>query len=449
MTPATVTTTAPAERVSANWWQLTTAVFVALLVAEYLGPLIGIAAAVGSCVLALVFDSGMPALRFPAGGYWLVGILATGLVSAVSANIFGAAPMAIDLQRDVGMAVSYLLFFVIGYHFAWSRKSFVSLLIGVVAAGMFISMVHLVRFAMVLSSGVTDLYAFRLEAGRGSVTQFVAVCACMLLLCEVRDRRWRRVVQFCAALMVTSVLFTLSRGLMINLVLVALGMTGIALDRAGKMSADLWKFVMTAAATAAVVVCVYLAIGSFLPAVRQFIDEFFLTRVTNSANELAATSLQTRQQIADNYRAFEADQAMLQFLAQPFNGQLIGQGWGSSVRFGFETASSKATFSRTEAPFLHNGYVYYLMKAGVVGLLLYAGFMAHLVWRAVNRALWPSEALAGTQRRVQIVLVSALAVGSVSTGGLGYPATYLAMAVLLGACYGPVRPASGGRSAGV
>jgi hypothetical protein len=107
------------------------------------------------------------------------------------------------------------------------------------------------------------------------------------------------------------------------------------------------------------------------------------------------------------------------------------------VDFGFETASTKSTFSRTGAAFLHNGYAYFLMKTGILGVVLYAGFMVHLVARAASRHIWPITPFALTQRKLLLVGVIGLAVGTVTTGGLGFPATYLGLVVILGACYGP------------
>ena len=112
------------------------------------------------------------------------------------------------------------------------------------------------------------------------------------------------------------------------------------------------------------------------------------------------------------------------------------------MRFGLETASTKASFTRTEASFLHNGYTYFLMKTGVVGALMYVAFLLHLGRRAIAHTHWPTDVFASMQRRVLLVLVIALAVGTVTTGGLGYPATFFGLAVLLGACCAQVRQPS-------
>ncbi|MGE2735310.1 O-antigen ligase family protein [Mycolicibacterium vaccae] len=423
---------------SAGWIVLAVAVFLSLLVGEYRGPIIGIAFAIASTGVVMVWTTSTPIPRFPKAGYWLVGILGVGLGATVLANLRGETVADIDLQRDLGISLSYILIIVVGYLFASSREPFRILMIAVIAAGMLISTVHLVKLTTVLSSGVTDLYLFRLEAGRGSITQFTGLCACLLLRHDLADRGHRRFLAACAALQATSMCLTLSRGLIILLIVLALGMAALTFDWRGKLSADPVKMVIAAGSAIVTLIGCYIVINLFLPAVHDFIDEFFITRVLNSSTEVAATNLQTRTQIADNYRAFELDQTLAQFDQQPLYAQMVGQGWGSVVRFGLETASTKSHFTRTEASFLHNGYAYYLMKVGVVGVTLYAGFLAHCAYRAVNMHVWSNPGRDAMRRKVLLTLVVALVIGTITTGGLGYPATYLGLAVLLGACYGPL-----------
>jgi hypothetical protein len=421
-----------------RWWVLAAAVFASVLAAEYLGPLSAVGFAIAICGFALLCTAGNPRVRFPAAGYWLTAILAVGSVSTVFADIAGATPLDADFQRDLGISLSYILFLVIGYYFASSPVTFRILLAAIVAAGFCISVVHLISVFTVLSSGVADLYLFRLEAGRGSVTQFAALCACVLLLCQDPDRFRRRVLRGCAALLMISMLLTLSRGLIMLLIILALGMTAVMIDQAGRVTVNIAKFLAVAAVTVLAFAAAYFMIMLFLPAVHDFIDEFFITRLVNTVTEVAASDLQTRTQITDNYRAFERDQAMNQFGEQSVLAQILGQGFGTVVEFGFETASSKVDFSRTEAAFLHNGYAYYLTKTGVLGLVLYVGLLVHLAVRALIANLWPTDTVAAIQRKMLLVMVFALAIGSVTTGGFGFPATHLGLAALLGACYGPL-----------
>jgi O-antigen ligase len=224
---------------------------------------------------------------------------------------------------------------------------------------------------------------------------------------------------------------------MLDLIILAIAVMGLTANRFGALIPDLWKFVFTILSAVAAVVGLYFAVRLVVPPLSQFIDEF-ITKLQNSLTEVAGTHLETRNQIATNYRAFELERVMQQFREQSVFVQWLGQGWGATLEFGFETASTKSSFSRTNAPFLHNGYAYYLMKTGIVGLLLYVGFLCHLALRVTANKTWPSADFAVVRRKVLLAAVAVLAVDTVTAGGLGFPATYFGLVPLLAACYGPV-----------
>ncbi|WP_193046311.1 hypothetical protein [Mycolicibacterium baixiangningiae] len=422
---------------SRGWVFLAAAVFISLVVAEYQGPIIGIAVSVTAIGVAILCSAGLPVPKFPGAAVWLVGILILGLGSAVLADVRGQTSLDVDVQRDLGISLSYLLYLSVGCYFSYSRHTLRLLLIAVVAAGLLISVVHLVRLSEVLSSGATDLYLFRLEAGRGSVTQFAALCSTLVLLRDSAKTTHRTLIIGSATVLVMSMLMTLSRGLMFLLIILVVGATGLTVGQRNRLSVNVPRLLITVAAAMAAAASIYVLTRICLPVAHLFIDEYFITRLANSVTEVSGTKLETRTQIADSYRAFELNRAMVQFEAQPAYAQWIGQGWGSHVNFGFETASTRSTFSRTGAAFLHNGYAYFLMKTGIVGLVLYLGFMLHALARAASRNTWPTTPSALTRRKLLLVVATGLAVGTVTTGGLGFPATYLGLVLILGACYGP------------
>jgi hypothetical protein len=425
-------------RLDIGWYLLACAVFAALLVAEYLGPLIAIAFSVLVVGLAVVLIRNYPIPQLPPACLWLIGIVVLGLSSAVIENALGHTVHTIDLQRDIGITVSYVLFMTLGLFFAYTRMTLRLILATIAAAGLVISIVQLVKLTVVLSSGVNDLYLLRLDAGRGSATQFAALCACLVLLRDPAAQRYRIPIITAAAISAFSTLTTLSRGLMIDLIIVVIVVVGLTANRSGRLIPELWKFVVGVASAAALVIGTYVALRIVLPPVGHFIDEFFITKLMNSVNEVASTDMETREQIATNYRAFELTSVTKQFEAQPFWTQWLGQGWGTTVEYGFETASTRSTFSRTSAPFLHNGYAYYLMKVGIVGLVLYIAFMCQVATKAISKKTWPSSEFALIRRKILLAAVIVLAIDTTTSGGFGFPATYLAVAAVLGACYCPV-----------
>ena len=80
----------------------------------------------------------------------------------------------------------------------------------------------------------------------------------------------------------------------------------------------------------------------------------------------------------------------------------------------------------------------YLMKVGIVGLLLYIGSCVICASRAISKATWPSGDLALIRRKILLAGVVMLAIDTTTSGGLGFPAIYSDLVALLGACYGPV-----------
>lgn len=440
----------PASPVLAwSWYPFALSVFAVLVAAEYVGPVIAIAGAALVAGSGVIWIRQLPWPRFPPAGGWLLAILILGLVSAIVANTFGTTPLDIDLQRDIGITLTYLLFLGIGYLFAYDRASLRLILTVVVAAGLVISIVHLIRFGIVVSGGVSDLYVLRLEAGRGSHTQYAALAACLLLAADGELRRWRRTVQLVGVVVAVSMLLTLSRGLMLNLIVLLVVMAALTVTPKRTLVPSPRQLVSAIVPAAAVIYGTLIALKWFVPPAYQFLDEVFLAKVENSLTEVATSNLETRDQIADNYRAFESRRALIQVDESSVFAQWFGQGWGSVVRFGVETASTRADFSRTEAAFLHNGYVYFLMKTGIVGLVAHLAFLGHLALRAISGKYWPAGHIVSTQRKVLLATVIVLAIDTPVTGGLGYPATYLALVTLLGACCGPLwGPARGSDSAG-
>ena len=202
-----------------GWYFFAGSVFLSIIVADYQGPIIAIAFATLAAGSGILWIRNFPTPRFLAAGFWLIGIFLLGLVAAMAADLSGVTTLDIDLQRDVGTTVSYILFLTVGYYFAYSRSSLRLLLVVIAAAGLVISIVQLVKAGIVVANGVTDLYLFRLNAGRGSQSQFAALCACLVLLRDGAVAKYRPMILVTAAIVTFSMLAVLGRGLMGDLII--------------------------------------------------------------------------------------------------------------------------------------------------------------------------------------------------------------------------------------
>jgi O-Antigen ligase len=106
--------------------------------------------------------------------------------------------------------------------------------------------------------------------------------------------------------------------------------------------------------------------------------EPFKDKVLHSSQEVQLHPYETFKDINDNWRGFEAYRAMQTYRRLPFTQKIIGGGFGTMVDIGFAMLLGGNTPIQ-ELPLLHNGYMYLLVKTGVVGLSLFLVFVGQIV----------------------------------------------------------------------
>jgi hypothetical protein len=124
--------------------------------------------------------------------------------------------------------------------------------------------------------------------------------------------------------------------------------------------------------------------------------EPFKEKVLHSSQEVELHPYETFKDINDNWRGFEAYRALQTYERLPFAQKVIGGGFGTMVDIGFAMLLGGDTPIQ-ELPLLHNGYMYLLVKTGVVGLLLFLVFVGQVVRLGLRykHAVDKSERLAG------------------------------------------------------
>jgi O-antigen ligase len=86
-----------------------------------------------------------------------------------------------------------------------------------------------------------------------------------------------------------------------------------------------------------------------------------------------ANATATVQEIQDNWRGYEAYQGIMMFNDGTTVQQFFGHGFGSLVDLGIFMLLSGIEWDKV--PILHNGYVFIVVKCGLVGLLFYLLFL--------------------------------------------------------------------------
>lgn len=98
-----------------------------------------------------------------------------------------------------------------------------------------------------------------------------------------------------------------------------------------------------------------------------------LFKISNIYTETLSSSFKDKQAIQENWRAYEAVQGVAKFALGTRTEQIIGHGFGTLTDIGFEIKLGGVL--RTDIPIFHNGYIFLLVKLGVLGVALYLYFV--------------------------------------------------------------------------
>lgn len=125
-------------------------------------------------------------------------------------------------------------------------------------------------------------------------------------------------------------------------------------------------------------------VAMVLPQTSAILDsgasQSFFEKITRVGDEVQLHPYSSMAEINDNWRGFEGYKAMETYHdLTPFE-QVFGGGFGQLVNLGFMMNLGGPTEIQ-EIPILHNGYLYLLVKTGVVGVALFFFFNAQLLLR--------------------------------------------------------------------
>jgi len=116
-----------------------------------------------------------------------------------------------------------------------------------------------------------------------------------------------------------------------------------------------------------------------------------LFKISNVFNETLSSDFKDRQAIIENWRAYEALQGVIKFSLGSRTEQLFGHGFGALTDIGFEIKLGGVV--RSDIPIFHNGYVFLLVKLGLLGMLLYSLFIYGIYsqMKKFRKKFWKGE----------------------------------------------------------
>ncbi|VVP60392.1 hypothetical protein PS838_06143 [Pseudomonas fluorescens] len=114
-----------------------------------------------------------------------------------------------------------------------------------------------------------------------------------------------------------------------------------------------------------------------LPLYQNADSTTFLGKVFRSLDELKFSNYMTDKDINENWRGYESYRGWTQYLNGELAELIFGQGFGTSINLGLYINLGGSTMN--EAPVLHNGYIYLLVKCGFIGVALYIALLIHIL----------------------------------------------------------------------
>jgi hypothetical protein len=112
----------------------------------------------------------------------------------------------------------------------------------------------------------------------------------------------------------------------------------------------------------------------------------FRSKIINSISEITISDYSDYSDINQKWRGFESQRGVEEFLSGNFLQHILGQGLGHQIDLGFYIPlGGDGDVEFRFIPILHNGYIYILVKAGILGLICYALFYLTVIKFAVRK----------------------------------------------------------------
>lgn len=274
--------------------------------------------------------------------------------------------------RDVWYLGKSIVLFAFGFLVAW-RVRFRTVLRVVLLAALVTAAIHMVRFLFFADLAGAGLAEIRGEAGTGS---FLAVAAIAVLAGARRHGllllpRWGRWMVL--GVTIASVVVSLSRTWLVALAIMWFAVEGgLNLLRPGTYSERGVRKVVTVSVAIVLICVVVLYVGG-----KTVAGSEFLWKLGRSIEEIAASDYHSQREITLNWRGYESHRALMEYRRSSPLEHLAGKGYGASIDMAIRTVLGGE--SMRFLPTIHNGWVYLLVKTGIVGVVLYAWFFLRLM----------------------------------------------------------------------
>jgi len=387
---------------------------IALLVNEFWSPELATILLLGICAGEVARREGIIPLGIVPYVAIFCALVALGIIGGYGEPVH-------DVIRDCWYFTNPCIGFVVGYLLVRSGKRLGSVMSTFIIVGFVAAVVHLTRLIFVVVAGEAgSIIRVRDIVGPGYFAAAVAM-AIWLAMGPAGNvlPKWLRngVLNYSiAAIALSSVVLSFSRTLWLCVaiaVVVIVPRTWSA--RRSRLIAGIFAMVL--------VVFGLVWINTT--------DTRFSEKIVDTVAELGTVDFTTRSEIGRYWRAFESIAALQTYAAADATQQMFGYGFGKQIDLGISMELAGATYD--EIPILHNGYLYALVKTGVLGLLLVMTLLYMLYRTRVSLPALRDVRARSVENLAQTIVLTTAAttfvVGGIFSSEFGVPAM-----IVLGGC---------------
>ncbi|TXT32059.1 MAG: O-Antigen ligase [Rhodocyclaceae bacterium] len=274
-----------------------------------------------------------------------------------------------DVFKDVWYVGKPMLCMTVGFVLMWNLRDLRRLLRIFVVVGAVVSVFHIIRFIQnpdLLSLSANDM---RNAAGRGYIIAVIGIGA-WLAAWKLNFRLFpfgRLIDTILLLLCLASIGLSMSRVMFLSFLLLVGAVLGIV------------NFTDRKKVTKIVVAVVIGFIVLMLIPKPQYVGQnaTFLEKMLFSLQEMEVRDYNSIADINTRWRGYETARAYLTYSNGAYWQYLTGRGFGTSVDLGLFMPMGDEPIRF--APILHNGYMYLLVKTGLMGILIYLFFLASVI----------------------------------------------------------------------
>lgn len=273
-----------------------------------------------------------------------------------------------DIARDVFLIMDPAIALIVGYALMSNLKDLKRLFRVFVISASVIALFHLATIAMhpeILNESATSI---RMEAGAGYFSPAIAV-ALFLAARKMKMKifgihAWLSYLTF--SLCMLSTLLSFSRTIGFSLILISLAIMGwVNFESRIKVTVF------------AIFALVFIGISALVPSTATGSRPGLADKVMNSFQEMKIKEYHTLPAINEHWRGFETSRALITYSRGTLPEYFVGQGLGTPIDLGLYMPLGRSLIRF--APTVHNGYMYLLVKTGIIGVLLYLFLLYRMI----------------------------------------------------------------------